>query len=92
MVGFYLQPSLLEADAVNFAPHVKTPVLMLNGRFDYFFPTAISQEPLFELFGTPPEHKRRVVYEASHNIPRNEMIKEVVNWMEKYWGSPTPRY
>jgi eukaryotic-like serine/threonine-protein kinase len=92
MGGFYLQPSLLEADAVNFAPHVKTPVLMLNGRFDYFFPTASSQEPLFELFGTPPEHKRRVVYEASHNIPRNEMIQEVVNWMEKYWGQPTPRY
>ena len=33
MGGFYLQPSLLEADAVNFA-HVKAPVLMLNGRFD----------------------------------------------------------
>jgi DNA-binding winged helix-turn-helix (wHTH) protein/cephalosporin-C deacetylase-like acetyl esterase len=92
MGGFYLQPSLPEADAVNFAPHVKTPVLMLNGRFDYFFPTASSQETLFEFFGTPPEHKRRVVYEASHNIPRNEMIKEVVNWMEKYWGPPTPRY
>jgi len=91
MGGFYLQPSLPEADAVNFAPHVKTPVLMLNGRFDYFFPTATSQEPLFEFLGTPPEHKRRVVYEASHNIPRNEMIKEVVNWMEKYWGQPTPR-
>ena len=91
MGGLYLQPSLAEADAVNFAPHVKTPVLMLNGRFDYFFPTASSQEPLFKLFGTAPEHKRRVVYEASHNIPRNEMIKEVVNWMEKYWGPPMPR-
>jgi eukaryotic-like serine/threonine-protein kinase len=92
MGGFYLQPSLPEADAVNFAPHVKSPVLMLNGRFDYFFPTSSSQEPLFELFGSRPEHKRRVVYEASHNIPRNEMIKEVVNWMEKYWGPPTPQY
>jgi hypothetical protein len=65
---------------------------VLNGRFDYFFPTASSQQPLFELLGTPAVHKRRVVYEASHNIPRNEMIKEVVNWMEKYWGPPTPRY
>jgi eukaryotic-like serine/threonine-protein kinase len=90
MGGFYLQPSLPEADAVNFAPRVKTPVLMLNGRYDYFFPTASSQEPLFEFLGTTAEHKRRVVYEASHNIPRNEMIKEVVNWMDKYWGLPTP--
>jgi hypothetical protein len=42
-------------------------------------PTAISQEPLFRLLGTPPEHKRRVVCETSHPIPRNEMIKEAVD-------------
>ena len=85
--GFYLQPSLPEADPVNFAPRVKVPVLMLNGRFDFFFPTATSQEPMFTLLGTPAEHKRRVVYETSHAIPRNEMIREVVDWMEKYWGT-----
>ena len=87
--GVVLQPSLPEADPVNFAPQVKLPVLMLNGRYDYFFPTATSQEPLFKLLGTPAEHKRRVVYESSHMIPRNETIKEVVNWMERYWGEPS---
>jgi eukaryotic-like serine/threonine-protein kinase len=86
--GFVLQPSLPEADPVNFAPHVKLPVLMLSGRYDYFFPTVTSQEPLFERLGTRPEHKRRVVYESSHMIPRNATIKEVVSWMEKYWGEP----
>jgi eukaryotic-like serine/threonine-protein kinase len=89
--AFNLQPSLPEADPLNFAPRVKVPVLMLNGRFDFYGPTAISQEPMFKLLGTPAEHKRRVVYETSHTIPRNEMIKEVVDWMEKYWGPPTPR-
>ena len=85
--GFYMQPSLPEADPVNFAPRVKVPVLMLSGRFDFFFPTATSQEPMFTLLGTRAEHKRRVVYETSHAIPRNEMIREVVDWMEKYWGT-----
>jgi dienelactone hydrolase len=89
--AFNLQASLPEADPVNFAPRVKTPVLMLNGRYDVFGPTAISQEPMFKLLGTAPEHKRRVVYETGHSIPRNEMIKEAINWMEKYWGPPTPR-
>jgi formylglycine-generating enzyme required for sulfatase activity/dienelactone hydrolase len=84
--GFPLQRSLPEADPVNFAPRVKVPVLMLNGRYDYFFTTTTSQEPLFNSLGTPAEHRRRVVYESSHMIPRNETIKEVVNWMEKYWG------
>jgi hypothetical protein len=50
--AFNLQPSLPEADPVNFAPRVKVPVLMLNGRFDFYGPTAISQEPLFRLLGT----------------------------------------
>ncbi len=84
--GFDQRQSLPEVDPVNFAPRVKVPVLMLNGRYDYYYPTATSQEPMFNLLGTPAEHKRRVVYESSHMIPRNETIKEVVNWMEKYWG------
>ena len=91
MGGIQQQPSLPEADTVNFAPRVTAPVLMLNGQFDYFFPTVSSQEPLFRLLGTPAEHKRRVVYKAAHDIPRTDMIKEVVSWMEKYWGKPTPR-
>ena len=91
MGGINLQPSLPEADTINFAPRVRQPVLMLNGRFDNYFPTVSSQEPLFKLLGTPAERKRRVVYDAAHNIPRTDMIREVVNWMEKYWGKPTPR-
>jgi formylglycine-generating enzyme required for sulfatase activity/tRNA A-37 threonylcarbamoyl transferase component Bud32 len=87
--GFDRRESLPEVDPVNFAPRVRVPVLMLNGRYDYFYPTASSQEPMFNLLGTPAEHKRRVVYESSHMIPRNETIKEVVNWMEKYWGDPS---
>jgi cephalosporin-C deacetylase-like acetyl esterase len=89
IAGFNRQPSLPEADPVNFAPRVKVPVLMLNGRFDFFYPPATSQEPMFKLLGTPAEHKKRVVYESAHRIPRNAMIKEVVDWMEKYWGQPT---
>ena len=89
--GFYLQAALPEADPVNFASRVRIPVLMLNGRFDFFYPTETSQEPLFRALGTSPEHKRRVVYDVSHTIPRNEMIKEFVGWMEKYWGTSPAR-
>ena len=32
---------------------------------------------MFNLLGTPADRKRRVVYESSHGIPGNEMIKEV---------------
>jgi eukaryotic-like serine/threonine-protein kinase len=84
--GFNLQRSLPEVDELNFAPRVKVPVLMLNGRFDFFYPVETSQEPMFRLLGTPKEQKRRVVYETGHNIPRNEMIKETLDWLDRYLG------
>lgn len=84
--GFSPYRQLPEDDQLNFAPRVKAPALMLNGRFDYIFPTAGSQEPMFRLLGTPVEHKRRVVYDSGHDIPRNEMIKETFNWLDQYLG------
>ena len=84
--GFSLGDQRPEADQLNFAPRVKAPVLMLNGRFDYIFPVASSQEPMFRLLGTPLEHKRRVVYDTGHDIPRIEMIKETLNWLDRYLG------
>lgn len=84
--GFYLQSRLPEVDQLNFAPRVKAPVLMLNGRFDFIFPVGSSQEPMFRLLGTPNEDKRRVVYDTGHDIPRDEMIKEALNWLDRYLG------
>ena len=84
--GFNLQKSRPEVDELNFAPHVKVPVLMLDGHFDFFYPPETSQVPMFRLLGTPREHKRRVVYETSHNIHRNELIKETLDWLDRYLG------
>jgi cephalosporin-C deacetylase-like acetyl esterase len=84
--GFFLQRCLPEVDQINFAPRVKVPVLMLNGRFDFIFPVKTSQEPMFRMLGTPKEHKRRVLYESGHDIPQNELIKEALNWLDRYLG------
>ena len=84
--GFFLQKCLPEVDALNFAPHVKVPVLMLNGRYDYVFPGPISQEPMFRLLGTPNGQKRRAVYEGGHDIFRNVMIRESLGWLDRYLG------
>jgi serine/threonine protein kinase/formylglycine-generating enzyme required for sulfatase activity/cephalosporin-C deacetylase-like acetyl esterase len=84
--GFNIQRSLPEVDELNFAPRVKVPVLMLNGHFDFFYPPETSQMPMFQLLGTPNENKRRVVYETGHNIPRNELIKETLDWLDRYLG------
>ena len=58
VAGFNRQPALPEADPVNFAPLVKVPVLMLNGRYDFFYPTATSQEPMFNCSARLPRATR----------------------------------
>ncbi|MBI3696421.1 MAG: protein kinase [Acidobacteria bacterium] len=84
--GFCFQKALPEADMINFVSRVKTPVLMLNGRYDFFFPIETSQKPLFRLLGTPKENKRHILYESGHNIPRTELIKETLDWLDRYLG------
>lgn len=86
--GFYLQHSLPEVDAFNFAPRVRIPVLLLNGRFDFFYPTDSSQLPMFDAFQSPDGQKRRVVYDTGHNLPRPEMIRETLDWLDKYLDPP----
>ena len=71
--------------APNYAPRMTIPVLMLNGRYDHIFPVETAQKPLFDFFGTPPAHKRHVIYDAGHfPLPRNEWIPEALAWLEKY--------
>jgi len=86
VAGLKFQRALPEADPFNFAPHVTIPVLMLNGRYDQFFPLETSQNPLFQLLGTPPDRKRHVVYEAGHLVPRTLTITETLDWFDRYLG------
>lgn len=84
--GFYVQRSAPEVEAINFAPRVTMPVLMLNGRFDFFLPEEGTQIPMFRLLGTPEALKRRVVYDTGHNIPRPDLIRESLDWLDTHLG------
>jgi serine/threonine protein kinase len=75
-----------EVDNVNFLPRVKQPVLMLNGRYDFMYPIESSQEAFFHLLGSRDDQKKHLLYDTSHNLPRNEFIKETLNWLEQYLG------
>ena len=45
-------------DPLDFAPRVKMPVLLLEGREDFAYPYTTSQLPLFHLLGTPEKDKK----------------------------------
>ncbi len=85
--GFQLRHDLPEVDPFNFVPHVTTPVLMLNGRYDDTFPLGSSQRPLFHFLGTPGNDKKHVVYESGHGaFPRPDAVRESLDWLDKYLG------
>jgi len=84
--GLFYERSLPEVDIINFLPHVKQPTLMVNGRYDFYFPVVSNQEPFFRLLGSPKDQKKHLIYETGHNIPRNELIKETLNWLDQYLG------
>jgi len=85
--GMYSEATLPEVEPLNFLPRIKIPVLLLGGRYDFVFPVETSQAPLFKLLGTPAEHKRHVIFEgAGHVPPRIELIREVLDWLDRYLG------
>ena len=84
--GLALERALPEADAFNFAPRMKQPVLMLNGRYDHLFPVKNSQIPMLHAIGTPKAEKKYIVYESGHVPPRIESIKESLAWLDQRLG------
>ncbi len=61
---------------------------MINGRHDFFFQYETSQLPMYRWLGTPTEDKRHSVFESGH-VPteRNEVIREILDWLDRYLGA-----
>jgi len=71
-----------EAQNVELPPTAK--------RFSAMFPIVLPEEgtqiPMFRLLGTPDAQKRRVVYDTGHNIPRPDLIRESLDWLDTHLG------
>jgi dienelactone hydrolase len=90
VLGGLYGPAYPEADQINYLPRIKIPVLMLNGKYDMFNPYETSVKPFYDFLGTPEKDKRLCLYEVDHSIYKSEMIKEVLSWLDKYFGSVKP--
>jgi dienelactone hydrolase len=80
-----------EVDPWNYAPRVKVPVLMLNGRDDFIFPVDVAQIPLLNALGTPEKDKRHILFDGGHvNLQtRMDLIGEILRWLDRYLGPVT---
>lgn len=86
--GYFLGQAPPGGDQADFAPRLKKPVLMVNGRYDFTFSLERSQNPLFRMLGTPEADKRHVVLDTPHDVLalRPALVRTVLEWLDKYLG------
>ena len=83
-------PEPPDIEPINFAPRVHVPTLMVSGKQDFARPVETLQRPLFNLLGPPPDQKRFALFEGGH-IPRlQDVIREILDWLDRYLGPVTP--
>jgi hypothetical protein len=78
------RPARPEAHTINYVTRIRTPTLMLNGKYDIDVDARI--RPMLDLLGTPAEDKRLILYDTDHIPPRAEFIKETLAWLDRYLG------
>lgn len=76
-----------EANAINFLPRVRLPVLFIGGRDDFVNPLENSQKPYFERLGSDPAMKRHHVFDGGHVPDRpQEIMGVVIDWFDQHLG------
>jgi hypothetical protein len=86
-VGAGLQGSVRSvtaaANPVNFAPHIRAPKLIVQGKYDEDTPLRTANEPLFKLLSEP---KWRTLYDGGH-VPSIEVFMSATSaWLEEHLG------
>jgi dienelactone hydrolase len=81
--GISLDDVREEIQPEKYAARIKTPTLLLNGRYDFYFPYKSSQLPLYNLMDLDNTNKRHVVVEYAHYVPYHIVAEESINWINR---------
>jgi hypothetical protein len=74
------QPS---ANPINFAPHIRAPKYVLNGRFDEAFPIKSGVEPMMKLFTAP---KQLELFDGPHAPPMEILVPAMNKFFDQTLG------
>ena len=77
VAGLCFQPSEPSVESYIYTPRISCLVIMLNRKYDVFFPLETSQNPMFELIRTPAKDKK-------HYVPRERLIEEHLGWLQEH--------
>ena len=76
-----------EANPINFAPYIRGPKLMIQGRYDEGISLKTAAMPLFELLSEP---KELIVLESGHFPPMEQWVPPALEWLDETLGPATP--
>lgn len=83
----FISPKLEpEIDSINALPRVKVPALLLNGEFDSV--PLENTRHYFAQLGTAAADKKHVIAQGGHFVPQDVLVRETLDWLDKYLGRP----
>lgn len=82
-IGHIFRQILPEANPINFAPRIKPPKLLLNGKYDEVCPYEAEALPLYNLLSEP---KRLALLDGGHVPPLEERVPIINKWLDETLG------
>ncbi len=70
----------------NFLTRNTTPTLMVNGRYDFELKLETAVEPMIRSLAAPDADKRLVVFDTDHLPKLNDVVRETLDWLDRYLG------
>jgi hypothetical protein len=70
----------------NFLPRNTTPTLMINGRYDFELKLETAVEPMLNFLAVSDADKRLVVFNSDHLPKLNDIVRETLDWLDRYLG------
>lgn len=81
--GLTATPRIAQAMPANFAPHIRAPKLVVQGRYDEDTPIKTQTEPMMKLFSEP---KKLVVFEGGHVAPPEILVPTLSAFLDQVLG------
>ena len=79
----YSIKALPEVNMINFAPYIKPPKLLLNGKYDEAFPLETAARPFFKLLREP---KQLSLVVGGHVPPLEKRVPIINKWLDNTLG------
>lgn len=82
-ISLFNQKKSPEGNIANFAPYIRIPKLLINGRYDEQYSWRLETEPLIKLLREP---KQLVQYDAGHTPPPEIAVPAISRFLDEHLG------